>query len=251
MKEANKNGKLYCLLSAVIIIGCYAAQRTLALTADATRTLVIVEAMVFSLAVAVVYFLVTRSNEAFYGILISLLGFKMMPPDIGGLRTLCPGAYIVYYIVCKAAVVIFALAIIKLFRMQKGREKIGVLPVLFLIAAVPFSNEISATIASFVNGYANGNRLYEYFILFAFYSATMLLTLFLASKCSYISAKLMCEYSIVALCVNLARRVCVAVIYTAKDYHVSKSYFCWMAIYVFFIIAFSLLEKKKLQQHKK
>lgn len=245
MENKKYEGKIYCLISAIIIIGCYGVQRILSVCLDATRTLVLVEAMIFSIAVAIVYFLVTKSKEPFYGILISLLGFKMMPPGIGYLRELCPEAYLVYYIVTKATLVIFAFAIIKLFREQNYEQKMKALPILFLMAAVPFTSEISATVSSFINGYANGNRLYEYFIQFAFYALTMLVTLWYASKSNYINSKLICEYSIIALTVNLIRRISVIIIFSSKDYHVSKSYFCWIAIYIFFIAAFALLERKK------
>lgn len=247
MKEKTDKGKLYCLISAVIIIGCYAVQKFTALAFPASRSLAIIEAMVFSLFVAVVYFLVTKSKESFYGILISILGFKMMPPAVSSLKALSAGADIVYYIVTKAAVVIFAFAIIKLFKEQKYEQKIKALPILFLIVAVPFTNEIASTLSAFVNGYANGNKIYEYFIRFAFYSMAMLVTLFYASKSNKINSKLLCDYTIIALLVNLARRISVIVIYSIQGFHISKSYFCWSAIYIFFIAAFSVLKSKKLK----
>ncbi|MGN1421454.1 MAG: hypothetical protein ACI4XC_08080 [Eubacterium sp.] len=247
MKEKTDKGKLYCLISAVIIIGCYAVQKLTALAFPASRSLAIIEAMVFSLFVAVVYFLVTKSKESFYGILISILGFKMMPPAVASLKALSSGADIVYYIVTKAAIVIFAFAIIKLFKEQKYEQKIKALPILFLIVAVPFTNEIASTLSAFVNGYANGNKIYEYFIRFAFYSMAMLVTLFYASKSNKINSKLLCDYTIIALLVNLARRISVIVIYSIQGFHISKSYFCWLAIYIFFIAAFSVLKSKKLK----
>lgn len=246
MEKTKYTGRIYCLISAVIIIGCYAAQKILSLTAEPSRTLVLLEAMAFSLAVAVVYFLVTKSKEPFYGILISLLGLRMLPPSIGALREFSPGGYIVYYIVTKAALVIFAFAIIKLFRQQKsGNPKLKVLPILYLIVAVPFVNEISSTICAFVNGYANGNMLYAYFISFALYALVMLVTLWYAAKSDRINAKLLCDYTVIALLVNLARRAGIVLIYAVEGYHISRSYYCWIAIYVFFLAAFMLLKKKK------
>lgn len=247
METKNKTGKIYCLISAVIIIGCYALQKILSLCADASKTLVLLEAIAFTAAVAVVYFLVIKSNEPFYGILISILGFKMLPPSISNLKAFSPAGFLVYYTVTKAALVIFAFVIIKLFRQQKNKREIKALPIIFLIVSVPFTNEIASQISSFVNEYANGNMLYEYFIRFAFYTLTMLITLWYASNSNKINAKLLCDYTLVALAVNLARRISVIVIYTAKNYHISKSYFCWVAIYVFFIASFSLLRRKKLK----
>lgn len=247
MKEKIDRGKLYCMASAIIIIGCYAVQKLTAASFSVNRNFAIIEAMIFSIFVAVVYFLVTKSKEPFYGILISILGFKMMPPDIFALKSLSPEADIVYYIVAKAAVVIFAFAIIKLFREQKYEQKIKVLPILFLITAVPFTNEIAAVLGEFVNGYAKGNRVYEYFICFAFYSLTMFVTLLYASKSNKINAELLCDYTIVALFVNLARRISVIIIYSVQGLHISKSYFCWSAIYIFFIAAFSVLRYKKVK----
>ncbi|MGN1328227.1 MAG: hypothetical protein ACI4V4_00840 [Eubacterium sp.] len=247
MKEKTDKGKLYCLISAIIIIGCYAVQKLTAIAFPISRSLAIVEAMVFSLFVAVVYFLVTKSNESFYGILISILGFRMMPPAVPSLKELSSGADIVYYIVTKVALIIFAFAIIKLFREQKYEQKIKALPILFLIVAVPFTNEIASTLSDFVNGYANGNKIYEYFIRFAFYSLTMLITLYYASKSNKINSKLLCDYTIIALLVNLARRISVIVIYSIQGFHISKSYFCWSAIYIFFISAFYILKRKRIK----
>ncbi|MDD6728504.1 MAG: hypothetical protein PUE08_04700 [Eubacteriales bacterium] len=247
MKNKNNTGKAYCLISAVIIIGCYAVQRLLSLGIGATKTLVLLEAMAFSLAVAAVYFLIMKSGESFYGILISLLGFKMLPPSIGGLRELSPGGYIVYFVVTKAAIVLFAFAIIRLFREQKYEQKIKTLPILFLMTAVPFTNKIAAELSAFANTYADGNRLYEYFICFAFYALTMIVTLWYASKSNTINAKLMCDYTVIALAVNFARRICVVIVYALRGWHISKSYFCWIAIYLFFIVAFYMLRRKKIK----
>ena len=247
MKEKVNKGKLYCLISAIIIIGCYAVQRLTSVAFPIDRSLAIIEAMIFSAFVAVVYFLVTKSEEPFYGILISILGFKMMPPNISYLKELSLGADIVYYIVTKAAVVIFAFAIIKLFKEQKYEQKIKALPILFLIAAVPFTNEIASTLSDFSYSLTNGSKLYEYFIRFAIYSVTMLITLYYASKSNKINAKLLCDYTIIALLVNVARRISVIIILAVQNTHISKSYFCWLAIYIFFIAAFSVLKSKKVK----
>lgn len=247
MKEKMNKGRLYCLISAILIIGSYAVQRLTSVAFPVDRSLAIIEAMIFSIFVAVVYFLVTKSEEPFYGILISILGFKMMPPNISSLKELSIGADIVYYTVTKAAVVIFAFAIIKLFREQKYEQKIKALPILFLIVAVPFTNEIASNLSDFAKSLTNGSMLYEYFIRFALYSVTMLVTLYYASKSNKINSKLLCDYTIIALLVNIAKRLSVILILAMKNTHISKSYFCWLAIYIFFIVAFSLLKSKKVK----
>lgn len=245
-KSLLKSDKLNCLISVLIIIGCIAAQRFIAILASPGKTVLLIEAMVFSLAIAVVYFLVISSKNTFYAILTAVFGFRMMPPSINGIGDYSISAEILYYIVSKAALVFFAFAILSLYRRQKDdKNKIKTLSILCLLVVVPFCTEIGNTLASYADSIFPDNKLYNYFIKFAMYSLACLFTLIFASKSNNINSKFICDYTLVALCVNIARRMSVIAIYTVNDYHISKSYFCWVAIYIFFFIAFFALKKSR------
>ena len=112
MKEKMTQGKIYCLISAVLIFGSYIVQRALKLVLVQDRSTVIIEAFVFSLLTAVVYFLVSKSREPFYGVLMAIFGIRMLPPEISTLAEFSAEADLVYFIVKKFAVVIFAITII-------------------------------------------------------------------------------------------------------------------------------------------
>ncbi|MGN1122814.1 MAG: hypothetical protein ACI4RR_00605 [Eubacterium sp.] len=250
-----KNNKItkeniYCILAAVIIIGCYATERLITLCIPPQREILLCEAIVFSMLILVTYLLILRSKNSFYGILIAILGLRMMPAQITRLGEFSPPAQMLYYIVGKAAIVIFTFAIIKLYDSQGYPRKIKPLPILCLLIAVPFTNEIADTVCNFILPYCNGNMLYIYFTRYAIYSATLIITLWYASACNKISARLICEYTLIALCVNMARRLCVISVYSAWGVHISRSYYCWVAIYVFFFIAFFIMRKKKMSTAK-
>ncbi|MGN0521642.1 MAG: hypothetical protein ACI4IQ_03280 [Eubacterium sp.] len=245
IKNNFSKGKIYCLISAAVIFGCYIAERIITITATPSRTLAIGMAFAFSLAVAVVYFLVVKSNEIFYGILTAVFGFRMLPPALPMLEKFSPAANIVYFVVEKAALVIFALAIINLYQRQKKPRLIKPIPILCLLITVPYLMEIAGVIGAFFTSRFNGNKLYEYFTAFLFYAIAMIITLYIASRSNKVSACLMLDYQLVALIINAGRRICAIIITTLNGNHISRSYYCWLLIYAFFFIAFLALRKKK------
>lgn len=244
MKEKITKGKLYCLISAGIIFGAYIAQRILNMTLEPTKTGVLVQAIVFSTLTAVVYFLVAKSDEPFYGILAAIFGIRMLPPNITGLGEFSPQAELLYYFVQKASFVIFAFAIVKLYELQKRPRMIKPIPILCTILIVPFFNEISVTVNNFIME-QSGNMLYSYFASFAIYSAAMICLLFVGTRCSKVSAALICDFQLVALLLNAGRKICAIIIHLANSAHISRSYYCWVVIYGFFFIAFYVLRKHR------
>lgn len=241
----NKTGKLYCLISALLIIGSYAVQRAITLLVAPSRTLVLCEAIIFTVIVAVVYFLVMKSNEAFFGILTAVLGFRMLPPEISALADFSVAGEFVYYLVGRFSIVLFAMAIIRLYASQEEQRQIKPVPILLLLFAVPFVMGIADKASQFAYLHIASTMLYPYFISFTAYTAILLFTLWYANRSDSINARLITDYTIVALLVNTARRLAVILVYTLRSEHISKSYFCWVAIYVFFIASFYLLRRKK------
>ena len=246
MKEEKfGKGRIYCLVSAVIIFGAYIAQKVLNIAVETDRTSVLIQALVFSMLTAVVYFLISKSKEPFYGIFTALLGIRMLPPVIPQLEHFSAGAGVVYFLVEKVALVIFAITIIKLYRMQKQEHSLTSLPIICIIVVVPFFNEISSVVSSYLASIGNGNMLYSYFAGFAIYSASLICLTFVALRSNYMGAKLICDFQFVALLMNAGRRACAIIITVAQGNHISASYYCYIAIYAVFFIAFYVLRKKK------
>lgn len=244
-KEKMSNGKIYCLVSAVIVFGAYVVQRALNIAVEPSRTSVLIQAMVFSLLTAVVYFLLVKSNEPFYGILTALFGIRMLPPEIPQLEQLSAGAGVVYFLVEKVSLIIFAIAIIRLYRLQKNGNSITSLPIICAIVIVPFFNEINTVVSSYTASISDGNMLYSYFIGFAVYTASLLCLLFVALRSNNMGARLICDFQLVALMMNAGRRACAIIINIAQGNHISASYYCYIAIYVVFFAVFYIIRKKR------
>lgn len=245
MKEKMSKGKLYCLISAVIVFGAHIVQRALNIAIEPSRTSVLVQAMIFTLLTAIVYFLLVKSNEPFYGILMALFGIRMLPPEIPHLGQFSAGAGVVYFLVGKIAFVIFAIAIIRLYRIQKKENSITSLPIICAIVIVPFFNEISLVVSAYAANIGNGNMLYYYFTGFAVYTASLLCLLAVALRSNKMGAKLICDFQLAALLMNAGRRVCAIIINIANGDHISRSYYCYIAIYVVFFVVFYMIRKKR------
>ena len=250
MKEKMSRGKIYCLISAVIVFGAYIVQRALNIALEPNRTSVLVQAMIFSALTAVVYFLISKSNEPFYGILTALFGIRMLPPEIPHLSQFSESAGVVYYLVSKVTLVIFAIAIIRLYRIQEKGNSITSLPIICAIVIVPFFNEIGLVVSSYAVKLAGGSLLYSYFVGFAFYAASLLCLLVVALRSNQMGARLICDFQLAALLMNAGRRICAIIIHIAQGNHISKSYYCYIAIYVVFFTAFYIIRKKRCSEHQ-
>lgn len=249
MAERISKNRLYCLIAVAIILCSYISQRVLHICFDITKEFAIIEAMIFSIATVAVYFLVTKTNDSFYGILTAIFGFRMMPPTINGFEQLSAEANIVYFLVQKFSMLIFAVAILKLYELQEKPKKIRALPILCTILVVPFFIDIQDELSRYINSIANGNMLYSYLTGFIFYTLAMLILIFIAVKSNKDSARLITDYQMIALLLNIGRRVCAVAINLAWGNHISKSYYCWILIYLFFFIVFYVLRRKKLQMN--
>lgn len=244
MKEKLSKGKLYCLISAVLIFGAYIAQKVVGIVSDPTKTSLLVQAFIFTAFTAVVYFLVAKSNEPFYGILTALFGIRMLPPNISQLAQFSVEAEMLYYLVSKVALVIFVIAIIKLYSQQNKDNRVTIIPIICTIAVVPFFNDISLTLSDYALQAFGGSMIYSYFIGFAVYSFAMICLLLIAMRSNPQSKKLICDFQIVALLMNAGRKICAVVINLVSANHISKSYYCYIAIYVVFLAAFYMLRRK-------
>ena len=64
--------------------------------------------------------------------------------------------------------------------------------------------------------------------------------------CDYSSFRFVACYEFIALTINILRKLGVVGVYAVKGTHISKSFYCWIAIYIFFIAVFAIaLQRKK------
>ena len=244
MKEKISSGRINCILSAIIVFGSYIVERVLSMGAEVNKTSVLVQAFCFTLATGVVFLLISKSDEPYYGIMMALFGIRMMPPEITALEDITASAGFIYFIVQKFALVLFIITIIHLYREQMSENKIPVIPILATACVVPFFNEIMTAMSDYIIK-LSGNMLYVYFSQFAIYSCAMIVLLYIAFRSNNLGARMICDFQLVALVLGIGRRVCAVVITTlVNGDHISRSYYCWIAIYVVFFIAFYIVRKK-------
>lgn len=246
MREKASSGKLCCMTAVALILAAYILQRVLHISFDITKEFAIAQAIVFSLATAVVMLLLINTKESFYGVLTAVFGLRMMPPDISGLEQFSPQADILYFLVQQFSLLVFTAGLLWYYEKQEKPKQIKALPILCTVLIVPFLMGIQNELGPYLNTVANGNMIYSYFSGFMLYSAAMIILLLIASKSDTQSARLITDYQLVALLLNFGRRVCAVIINLAGGTHISRSYYCWIAIYIFFFIAFFILRKKKL-----
>lgn len=248
MKEKLSGGRLYCLISAVLLFGSYVCERSLPFIVAPSRQVWLIEALVFSLLTLVIYLLVVSSRDPYYGILMAAFGYRMMPPDIWyQVNAVSRSAGVVYFIVQKMAIVIFIFAIIKLFRLQEKNKCVTPLAVLAILFVVPFCNTVLPTVSTYLADFT-GTMLYSYFAGFVLYIIAMLVLLFIGNQSTRYSGMMISDFQIVALVLNIARKGAAIVINLVNGTHLSRSYYVWVLIYAIFLVAFACLKKKRAKE---
>lgn len=248
MRNKASSSRLCCLVAVSVILATYVLQGVFHIAFDVTKELLIIEAILFSLASAVVMLLMTKTKESFYGILLAIFGLRMMPPDINGLELLSPHADVLYFIVKQFSLLVFAVGILWFYEKQEKSRQIKALPILCTVLVVAFFMKVQTGLAAYFEQVAHGNMMYSYFSGFILYSVAMIILLFVAVRSNISGAMLIADYQLVALALNFGRRACAVAINLINGTHISRSYYCWMAIYVFFFAAFLALRIKKLKQ---
>lgn len=240
--KQNKN-EILCVLSIIIIVASYAVERLIEIFFTPTKTFALAIGTVFTALAVVVFLILWNTKNPFLGLLTSLLGYKMMPPSINMLTEQSLYGEEAYYLACKLAIALYVILIIKFFRMQTQQEKIKALPILAIMFVVPFFNEIASDSYTFVMTKTR-NMLYYYFLTFACYIVASLVILAVAYKSNYESVRFTAYFEFVAIGVNILKRLGAIVAIALQGAHISKSYYCWIAIYVVLILCFYLALKK-------
>lgn len=236
--------QILSLLSLAIVIICYAGEKALKRLTPWSSTSALIQAFVFTLAVAAVYLILTKAKDPYFGLISGLFAFKIMPPNIEMLETFNLDAACVYFIVRKMALVLFLYVIYRLYVSQKGEENhIKAVPVVALLIVVPFLTGVSNNLEHYAL-IKTGSMMLPYALDAGFYIAAMCV---LGIACFVFKGKnaaLICDFSIIGFVISGARKLCSTIIISNAGMHLSKSYICWIVIFAVLIAAFAILRKK-------
>lgn len=248
MASKLNKAKFMSLGAIFLIVASFAAERFIDMFNKPVGKQATILALVFTVLLGVVCFLISKTENAFFGLLAALLGYKMMPPDISSLSHDTDSGML-YFIVKKAAVIIFVLLIYKFYKMQEKSHKINALPILTAMVAVTFANGFSVQTLDYFQQ-KTGSMIGFYFTKFACYILASLVILIVAYRSNYDSMRFIAYYEFVALGINIAKRGAVVILNLVNAQHVSKSYYCWIAIYIVLIVLFYLAKEKKKKEIK-
>lgn len=232
------------LAAMAIIFICYAAEKAFKRLTEWGNTSALIQAFFFTLATAAVFLLLSKSKNTHLGILAGIFAFKIMPPDIVMLRSVNLDAACVYYIVRKAALVLFLYSVYKLYKSQSNdAEKLRALPIASLLLVIPFATSVSETLSKYAY-IKTGSMMVPYALGAGFFVAAAFVLMVICNIYSGKNAALICDYAVISFALNFARKVCSVAILASGSYHISKSYYCWFAIYAVLIAAFMLVKSK-------
>lgn len=236
--------KITSVLSIVIVVAAYAVERLVEIFCTPSRPLALGLSITMVVALAVVLALLFKNKNPFYGMLAALLGYKMLPPSIGMMKTVSLWGEELYFLVCVFASLAFMYLIVRIYRLQNSDDKIQTLPILAIMLAVPFFTEIAQRSYRFIM-IKTGNMLYYYFLCFACYTVASLVILAIAYRSNYASMRFTAYFEFVALGINALKKIGGIIALTIANEHVSRSYYCWIAVYAVIAVLFLIAKNKK------
>lgn len=236
--------KSISLASIAVIVGSYAMIKLIEIFTAQGGNSTLILAFTMTALLGIVVLLLSKCKSAFMGLLASIIGYKMMPAGISGLKSASLDASMLYFIVQKAGALLFILLIVKFYRMQKSHDKIKVLPILAAMFSVTFANRISdESYTYFVD--RTGSILGYYFTCFICFIIASMVILLVAYTSNYESMRFTAYFQFAAMAINLLRRIAVVILLHINSTHISKSYYCWIAIYTAVIICFYIAKEHK------
>lgn len=237
------------IISIVITVAAYASERLVEIFVQPTRTVAFVLVVGMTLALALVYLLLLKNKNVFYGLLAALIGYKMLPPTISMIAKMSIYGDMVYYLVRCLGSIIFLVLVIHYYKLQKGKDKIMSVPVLMIMWAVPFFTKIAEKSYYFLM-IKTGNMLYYYFACFALYAIASMVILVVAYKSNYASMRFTSYFEFVALGINALKKIGSIIALSISHSHISKSVYCWIALYIILAICFYVAKEKKKKLEK-
>lgn len=245
LKE-NKDKYLY-ILSIIIVVLSYASERLVKIFVNPDKQLSIAFAIVCVVLMGAVLLISIKNESPFYGLLSVLIGYKMLPVNISFLASYSKEADLLYYIAGRVCVVLFVVLIIKFYSAQEKPRAIKPLPILTIMFCVPFFNGIIEKAGKHFTQ-STGNMLTEYLIGFALYALANLIIILTAYYSNSESMKFTMCFEILAMSINVLRKASAIAVNAINSNHISKSFYCWIAVYIaIMVVAYVLNEKKKKQ----
>jgi len=236
--------QITALIPLFIVFLCYAAEKAFKRLTEWNSVSALLQACVYVICIAAVYYLIIKSRNTYFGMISALFAFKIMPPQLDMLKYTNYDAYMVYYIAGKAAIVLFILAMYKLYKSQPAPKEIKAEPILAIILVANFISPIAEKLASYAFS-KTGTMMLPYAVQALCYIMVMAILFTIAYLSSGKSATLITDFSIIGLVINTLRKAASMLIVAAAGTHISKSYICWIAIYAVLIACFAFLRKKK------
>ncbi len=234
------------LVAIIITVAAQAFEKIIEVAVDVNQFTGLVCAMVYTLLVAVVYYIISKGTGTLMGILSAMLALKMMPPKMGYLTNVSVDGAMLYFLVSKVAVVLFAVLVYKFYREQETPHPIKGMPILVVLFAVPFFNEIASFASSYLLG-KTGSMLLPYFAQYACYAAAVLITFAIAFISSKDSMRFVAYFEFCALGINTLRQIGKIGYLAISHQHISKSIYGWIVVLVVLaaVGAFMLAKSKK------
>lgn len=242
--KKEKIKEVSAIIAVVATVAWYGIERLFEIFVGLDRTGALALAMLSTAVFAIVFFLIDSCTDSFNGMLASLIAFKMMPPTINGLAQLSYDASFLYYLVQKAAVLLFIYLFIKHYRNEKN-VKISPFVVFILAFTVPFLSEIANNVSVYLMRSFGENMLFSYFSSFAFYALGIFVAWLIALKSNYHALGFITCYELIALSINWLNKACRVVVLMIQHEHVSLSLYCWLVIFAFGIVLFAFTYKQR------
>ena len=244
-KENKKSILVIC-----VIIFSYAAERIIELFVPQSRELGIILAMVYTLLLMFTVLALYKSEDSCWGLLAALFAYKMMPVSISFLFSYSQSAALLYFIVQKAGALMFMGIIYKLYCAQDKNRKVSALTVLSIMLAVPFFAEIASVLTQYFLA-RTGSMLGGYMSQFAVYAFATFIILILSYCSSLHSLRFAAAYETVALSINILKYGAKIGYRILNSWHISRSFYVWIALYFILIMCFALAVKIKTQKEAK
>ena len=234
------------LVAIIITVAAQAFEKIFEVAVDVNQFTGLICAMVYTLLVAVVYYIISKGTGTLMGILSAMLALKMMPPKMGYLASVSADGAMLYFLVGKVAVVLFAVLVYKFYREQETPHPIKGLTLLAILLAVPFFNEIASFTGNYLL-YKTGSMLLPYFAQYACYAAAVLITFAIAYVSSKDSMRFAACFEFCALGINILRQIGKIGYLAVSHQHISKSIYGWIVVLAALIAigAFMLAKSKK------
>ena len=244
MKEKITKDRLLCLLSLAVIIASYGAEKIIELFVVPAQHTGLLLAMIMTALLGVITLLLAKTNDSFMGLLAALIGYKMMPVNISFLSAESLDGSMLYYLVRQAARLIFIVLVFRLYNMQERPRKITALPLCAMLFAVPFFNGISTEMTDYFLQ-KTGSMLGGFLSQYACYAAASLIILALAFVSTYDSMRFATYFELAALGINILRQAAKIGYRLYNGYHISRSLYGWIILYVLIIAVFFIAKAVK------